>query len=164
MIITLAWCCTLSAQHVTYVDQGKQRVIVLTDITNEPDVQESMVRFLVYPNEYDVEGLVATTSVHLRNEVRQDKIEELTDAYAKVKPNLDRHAPGFPTAPYLKSITKSHLPLYGMNGVGEGKDSEGSELIIRAADKADGRPVWISVCRCELPGAGVLEGAANTNC
>ena len=40
----------------------KQRVFVLTDISNEPDDEESMVRFLVYANEYDVEGLVATTS------------------------------------------------------------------------------------------------------
>jgi hypothetical protein len=32
-----------------------------------------------------------------------------------------------------------------MMGVGEGKDSEGSELIIRAVDKNDHRPLWISV-------------------
>ncbi len=36
-------------------DQSKQRVFVLTDISNEPDDEESMVRFLVYSNEYDVE-------------------------------------------------------------------------------------------------------------
>jgi hypothetical protein len=104
-----------------------------------------MVRFLVYANEYDIEGLVATTSVHLRDKVRKDKIEELVDAYDKVKSNLDKHAQGFPAADYLKSITTVHLPLYGMMGVGEGKDSEGSELIIRAVDKNDHRPLWISV-------------------
>jgi hypothetical protein len=41
----------------------KPRVFVLTDISNEPDDEESMVRFLVYANEYDVEGFVATTSL-----------------------------------------------------------------------------------------------------
>jgi len=45
---------------------GKQRVFVLTDISNEPDDEESMVRFLVYANEYDVEGLVATTATPSR--------------------------------------------------------------------------------------------------
>lgn len=135
----------IQAQSVTYKDAGKQRVVVLTDITNEPDDQESLVRFLVYANEYDIEGIVATTSVHLRDKVRKDKIDELIDAYAKVKPNLDKHAPGFPDATYLKSITTTHLPLYGLAGVGEGKDSEGSNLIIRAVDASDPRPLWISV-------------------
>ena len=135
----------LLAQPATYKDAGKQRVVVLTDITNEPDDQESMVRFLVYANEYDIEGIVATTSVHLRDKVRKDKIEELVDAYGKVQKNLNKHAQGFPAADYLKGITTVHLPLYGMMGVGEGKDSEGSEMIIKAVDKNDPRPLWISV-------------------
>ena len=42
----------------------KIRVFVLTDIENEPDDAQSLVRFLVYSNQWDVEGLVATTSVH----------------------------------------------------------------------------------------------------
>jgi hypothetical protein len=37
---------------------AKQRVVVMTDIANEPDDQMSMVRFLVYANQYDVEGLM----------------------------------------------------------------------------------------------------------
>ena len=53
---------------------GRQRVFVLTDISNEPDDEQSMVRFLVYANEYDVDGLVATTSTHLRNRTREDLI------------------------------------------------------------------------------------------
>jgi hypothetical protein len=32
-----------------------------------------------------------------------------------------------------------------MRGVGEGKDSEGSELLIAAVDKKDARPVWVTV-------------------
>jgi hypothetical protein len=134
-----------NAQQTTHIDQGKQRVVVLTDITNEPDDQESLVRFLVYSNEYDVEGIVATTSVHLKNTVRQDKIEELINAYEQVKPNLDKHAKGYPTAEYLRSVTKSHVPEYGMGGVGKYKDSQGSDLIVRAVDNNDKRPVWVSV-------------------
>ncbi len=42
----------------------KPRVFVLTDTENEPDDALSLVRFLVYANQWDVEGLVATTSIH----------------------------------------------------------------------------------------------------
>ena len=59
-----------------------QRVVVLTDIANEPDDQMSLVRFLVYANEFDVEGLVAGTSTWMRNRVRPDVIHTLIDAYA----------------------------------------------------------------------------------
>lgn len=123
----------------------KQRLFVLTDITNEPDDQESLVRLLVYANEYDLEGIIATTSTHLRNQTRKDKIEALVRDYGKVKPNLDKHAPGYPTMEYLLSITSEHLPVYSMDGVGEGKDSPGSQLLIKAADRADDRPLWVSV-------------------
>ena len=132
-------------QHVVYDDPGKQRVIVLTDITNEPDDQQSLVRFLVYANEFDVEGLIATTSVHLKNSVRPDKIEELVNAYAMVRDNLARHAPGYPEASSLRSLITSHQPLYGMEAVGEGQDSDGSRLIIRSVDREDARPLWISI-------------------
>jgi hypothetical protein len=46
---------------------------------------------------------------------------------------------------YLMSITSQHLPLFSMDGVGEGKDSPGSELLIKAADRSDNRPLWVSV-------------------
>ena len=52
--------------------QEKPRIFVLTDIENEPDDAMSMVRFLVYANQYDIEGLVATTSIHQRDEVARE--------------------------------------------------------------------------------------------
>lgn len=145
LIVGLLCCSAAYGQTLQYESQDKQRIIALTDITNEPDDQESLVRFLVYANEFDVEGIIATTSVHLRDKVRPDKIEESIHAYGQVKDKLDQHASGFPSASYLLSVTKSHLPLYGMKGVGKGKDSQGSDLIISAVDKIDARPLWISV-------------------
>jgi len=123
----------------------KQRLFVLTDITNEPDDQESLVRLLVYASEYDLEGIVATTSTHLRSQTRKDKIEKLIRDYGQVKTNLDKHAPGYPTMEYLLSTASEHLPVYSMDGVGQGKDSPGSDLLIKAADRSDDRPLWISV-------------------
>ena len=134
-----------SQTKLQYEEPVKQRLFVLTDITNEPDDQESLVRLLVYANEYDLEGIVATTSTHLRSQTRKDKIEGIILDYGKVKPNLDKHASGYPSMKYLLGITSEHLPVYSMDGVGEGKDSPGSELLIKAVDKADDRPLWVSV-------------------
>ena len=53
-------------------EAAKPRVFVLTDIENEPDDSMSMVRFLTYANQFDIEGLIATTSVHQRSHVAPD--------------------------------------------------------------------------------------------
>jgi hypothetical protein len=123
----------------------RPRVIVLTDISNEPDDEESMVRFLVYANEWDVEGLIATTSTHLRNRTREDLIRRQIEAYSQVRGNLARHASGFPTPEALLAVTHTGQPGYGMGAVGAGKDSAGSRHIVEVVDRDDERPVWISV-------------------
>lgn len=145
LFLLLLGTAAKAQNKLQYESPVKQRLFVLTDITNEPDDQESLVRLLVYSNEYDLEGLVATTSTHLRGQVRKDKIEALVKDYGKVKPNLDKHASGYPSMEYLMGITSEHLPFYSMEGVGEGKDSPGSELLIEAVDKVDDRPLWVSV-------------------
>jgi hypothetical protein len=123
----------------------KVRVVVLTDIANEPDDQMSMVRFLVYSNQFDVEGLVATTSTWMRNKVRPDVIRTLIDAYAQVQPNLSKHENGFRPPAALRDVVRSGQPGFGMAEVGTGKTSEGAQAIIQATDKADDRPLWITV-------------------
>lgn len=123
----------------------KPRVLVLTDIENEPDDAESLVRFLVYSNQFDVEGLIATTSTHLRTKTATWRIKEIVGAYGKVQDNLTKHEDGFPTEEYLLSRIKTGLPVYGMNGVGKGQDSEGSEWLVKIVDKDDDRPVWVPV-------------------
>jgi hypothetical protein len=135
----------ISSFNVMYGESAKHRVIVLTDITNEPDDEQSMVRFLLYSNHYEVEGLIATSSIHLQTKTREDRIKEIVDAYGKVRDNLNLHEPGFPTEAYLQSVIKAGIPRFGMEGVGPGMDTEGSEWIIKAVDKNDSRPVWISV-------------------
>ena len=42
----------------------KRRVVVLTDIEADPDDTQSLIRFLLYSNQWDIEGLIATTSIH----------------------------------------------------------------------------------------------------
>jgi len=126
-------------------EAGKPRVIVLTDIGSDPDDMESMVRFLLYTNEFEVEALVPSTSRHLQDSVHPEQILKRIDAYEQVLPNLRAHAQGWPTAAQLRARVKPGRPEYGMLGVGAGKDTEGSRAIVAALDKADSRPVWICV-------------------
>ncbi|MBD0366453.1 MAG: DUF1593 domain-containing protein [Flavisolibacter sp.] len=124
---------------------NKLRVLVLTDIEADPDDAQSLVRFLTYANQWDVEGLIATTSIHQKTRVAPESIHKILQAYGKVQPNLLIHEKGYPTYEQLKQKVKKGLPLYGMEGVGKGKDSEGSEWIIKVLEKADNQPLWVTV-------------------
>jgi len=123
----------------------KNRVLVLTDVENEPDDKQSLVRLLLYSNEIDIEGIVATTSCWMRNGVHPQSIVKVIQAYEKVQPNLKMHDRNFPEANTLFPLVKQGLPLYGMKGVGEGMDSEGSDWIVKILEKDDERPLWISI-------------------
>lgn len=122
----------------------KNRTIVLTDIENEPDDTQSLIRLLLYSNEIDIEGIVATTSCWMTNAVHPHSITRVIQAYEKIQPNLKKHDAGFPEATTLYPLVKKGIPLYGMKGVGEGMDSEGSDWIIRILENKDERPLWIS--------------------
>jgi hypothetical protein len=121
----------------------KPRVIVVSDIGNEPDDAESFVRFLLYANQLDVEGLVPSTSVWQKETVRPDLMAERIAAYGKVLKNLRAHDKAYPDAAFLTSLVKNGQPHYGMTHVGDGGDSDASEWIIKQADKPDSRPLWI---------------------
>ena len=59
----------IPASHVDRFD-GRPRVIVISDIGNEPDDQMSMTRLLLYSDELDIEALVAATSTwHTPNSI-----------------------------------------------------------------------------------------------
>lgn len=138
-------CCVLLATTMTGMAQDKSRVFVLTDIENEPDDAMSLVRFLVYANHYDIEGLAATTSIHQQNRVAPDRIRQIVRAYAKVRNNLEKHEWGFPSGDEVLSKITEGLPQYGMNAVGAQHDSPASNALIAAVDKPDPRPLWVTV-------------------
>ena len=134
---------------------AQQRVIILTDVENEPDDSESLVRLMLYTNEIDVRGIIATNSTHMRDRVVPETIMRVINAYEQVRPNLLLHAAGYPDADYLRSIVKRGTTGYGMNGVGSDKDSEGSDWIIRELERNDDRPLWV----CAWGGTNVLAQA-----
>jgi hypothetical protein len=126
------------------IDQ-KSRAIILTDIEADPDDKQSLVHLLLYSNVIDIKGLIATTSCWQKTRVAPESIKKVIHAYGKVQSNLNKHENGFPTAEQLLKIVKQGLPKYGMQGVGTGKNSQGSDWIIKVLEEKDERPLWISV-------------------
>jgi hypothetical protein len=124
---------------------GPPRVIVISDIGNEPDDQMSFVRFLLYSNEFEIEAMIASTSTWQKTAVHPETMLALIRAYGEVLPSLLRHAKGWPTAEALDARVFSGQPAYGIAATGIDKMSGGAEAIIRAVDRDDPRPVWISI-------------------
>lgn len=122
----------------------KPRIVVMTDIGGDPDDRQSMVRFLLYACDFEVEGLCTGFGHGHYQNTRPDLIHEAVDAYGKVQPNLYRHNHDYPSHKHLKALIKD-----GHNGdphsVGSGMNSEASEWIIRVLEEDDSRPVWFSI-------------------
>ncbi len=121
-----------------------QRLLVLSDIEADPDDTQSTVRLLLYSNEIDIQGLVATTSTHQKTMVAPESIRNVIRAYGAVRQRLLLHDPNYPTTDALFAMVKQGLPVYGMMGVGDGKDSEGSDWIIKTLELNDERPLWVA--------------------
>ncbi len=145
----------------THVDdfRGKPRMIVISDIGNEPDDQMSLVRLLLYANDLDIEGLIATTSTWQKTATHPETMRKLVEAYGQVRPNLLLNAKGWPEADALMSRVYQGQTAYGMAATGAGKATEGSRAIVRALEQGmereDPRPLWI----CLWGGANTLAQA-----
>lgn len=139
-IVLIIFSDLLSAQEISQIK--KTRVIVTTD--GEIDDECSMVRFLLYANEWDIEGIITSSSQyhwHGHKWAGDDWIDPSYNAYEKVYPNLIKHDTNYPTVSYLKS----HTFLGNVETEGE-MDSItlGSQHIVKVLlDKSDNRPIWI---------------------
>ncbi|KAJ5890872.1 uncharacterized protein N7473_007100 [Penicillium subrubescens] len=127
--------------------QSKPRVFILSDISNEPDDAESLVRYLLYANQFRTEGLVACTSTWMKNKVCPQDMHKIIDGYEKVVDNLNAHAhpnDPYPTAEYLRSLIKKGAESYGMSAVGPKVPlSEGGELLLERIKAPTDDPLWI---------------------
>ncbi|KAJ0158759.1 hypothetical protein CTA2_10957 [Colletotrichum tanaceti] len=127
----------------------KPRVFVLTDISNEPDDAESLVRYLLYSNQFQTEGLVAVSSTWMKNKVCPQDIHKILDAYAGAVDNLNRHThPEFPypSADSLRALVKSGPPVYGFAGVGADKPlTDGAQLLLERIEAPSPDPLWVLV-------------------
>lgn len=135
---------------------ARPRLLVLTDISSltagvaEPDDGQSLIRLMLYADEFDIEGLVATANMGHGPRVRPDLIRRVVDAYAAVRPNLLLHDDRYPPAADLAGVIKSGQPIAGPKvpverSIGEARDTEASEWIITVVDRPDSRPVQVVI-------------------
>ncbi|HRP05211.1 MAG TPA: DUF1593 domain-containing protein, partial [Opitutaceae bacterium] len=87
----------------------RPRVVLLTDYWKDPDEIQAMIRFLSYANEYEIEGLIATSLAFGDGSVRPEWIVDILGDYGRVYDTLKLHArPGypFPTPESLKNVVR----------------------------------------------------------
>jgi hypothetical protein len=134
----LALALLLLATFALCRAEDRPRLLVLTDIGGDPDDQQSMVRLMVYANEFVIEGLIASaagTPGELKTSItRPDLIREIVAAYGQVRPQLLRHAAGWPEAEALLRCIKSGNPKRGRDYIGADHDTEGSRWLIDRID------------------------------
>ncbi|KAI0149199.1 hypothetical protein BJ166DRAFT_58735 [Pestalotiopsis sp. NC0098] len=123
------------------------RVFILSDISNEPDDAESLVRYLLYSNQFETEGLGAVTSNWMKTKVCPQDMHKIVDAYAGAVDNLNAHAhpdAQYPSADSLRSLIRSGASVYGMAAVGDDVPlSDAGQLLLDRVLIADDRPLWV---------------------
>ena len=145
---------------------SKPRTIVTTD--GELDDVDSFIRMLLYSNEYNIEGLIISSSQwHYkgdgkgtpfisememtkklygeRTELRwpgEEWIFDLINAYSKVYPSLKRHDPAYPTGENLRSLIR--VGNIDFEGEME-KNTEGSDFIKMKLLDETTEPIYLQV-------------------
>src|ERR1051325_752749 len=80
MVLAILFSCETPAAE-------KPRLLVLTDVGADPDDQQSLVRLMLYANEFDIEGLIATsagtTGAEKDHATHPDLIREIVEAYGQ---------------------------------------------------------------------------------
>jgi hypothetical protein len=114
------------------------RLIVETDAGGDPDDEQSLVRFLLYSNEWDVEGIICNRAEARDGENLSPErtglgiARRLVKSYGECYANFIQHDPRYPKPEQLLERTVS----------GYEDSDEGVKLILAAVDSGDPRPVW----------------------
>ena len=140
LLLAVAACRATGGEAAGSGPTDRLRLIVETDAGGDPDDEQSLVRFLLYVNEWDVEGVIANRPVARDGENRNAArtglgiVRRLVEAYGQCQTNLARHDPRYPTGAELLART---VPGYN--------DTDAAvNLILAAVDRPDPRPVWYS--------------------
>src|SRR5436190_19590525 len=113
--------------------EERLRLIVETDAGGDPDDEQSMVRFLLYLNEWDVEGIIVNRPTARDGEninpVRTGLgiVQAQVRAYGQCWSNLVQHDPRYPHPDQVIART-----IAGHNGT-----AEAMKFLIAAVDRND---------------------------
>jgi len=116
------------------------RILIETDAGGDPDDEQSLVRFLLYANEWDVEGIIANRPEARRGENKNPErtglgiVRRMIDAYGACYPKLVQHDARYPKPELLRQRA-----VAGYNST-----EDAVNLIIAAVDSPDPRPLWYS--------------------
>ncbi|MBM7570577.1 DUF1593 domain-containing protein [Aquibacillus albus] len=129
--------------------ESRPRTVVTTD--GEVDDMNSVIRFLLYSNEVNLEGIVLTSSMYHYAGDEKRGIEpfrwtgtqwlfDIIDAYEEAYPNLIKHAVGYPEPDYIRKVTK----IGNISNAGEmEKVTEGSEFLKELFLDNDDRDLYV---------------------
>lgn len=149
VVSLLALIASLWISEDSPAEESRPRLLVLTDIGGDPDDQQSLIRLMLYSNQFTIEGLIASaagTPGELKEAtVKPQLIREIVHAYGVVRDKLASHMTGFPIEAELAARIKAGNPQRGLKAVGENQDTEGSRWIITTADQEDERPLNIAI-------------------
>jgi hypothetical protein len=162
---------TYLALHTSFVCLSQQtgtkhRTIVTTD--GEVDDVDSFIRLLLYANEFDIVGLVYSSSQwHYKGDgkgtlfmsementakrygKRADLrwpgttwMQKYVSAYGRIYPNLIKHAKGYPTQDYLSGLIKTgNIDFEGEMS----QNTEGSDFIKKILLDNNPAPVYLQI-------------------
>ena len=117
------------------------RVIVTTD--GEVDDKSSFVRYLMYCNHFDTEGLIYTNSKWQKHGHGVVWMQEYIDLWSKYRENLLKHESGYPTAEELKSVIYAGNMDVKYLHYHDALETEGARRILNVLLDNDPNPVWI---------------------
>src|SRR5213075_3182190 len=99
--LALGQVCSTRAALPT-PEPARLRFIIETDAGGDPDDEQSLVRFLLYVNEWDVEGIIANRAQARDGENRNVErtglgiVRRLLNAYGQCWTNLVQHDSRYP--------------------------------------------------------------------
>ena len=136
IVCSLLLLLTFAASQIAAAE--RLRLIIETDAGGDPDDEQSLVRFLLYTNEWDVEGIIANRPIAREEENLNSErtglaiVRRQLKAYDACYAKLRQHDPRYPSP---DELWKRTVPGYD-------HVEDGVKLIIDVVDKDDPWPVW----------------------
>jgi hypothetical protein len=139
IILLNSFLCSGSASKQK--ETAKPRIIVTTD--GEIDDKTSFMRFLLYSNEFEIEGLIYGNSKWQRHGHGVVWMQEMINEYGKIRPNLLKHLPGYPNVDELKKVIYAgNMDEKYLHYTGP-LVTDGAKHIINVLRAKNPEPVWV---------------------